>query len=204
MLEVTDGRGWVHRGQIDVCRRDQVVLTVQTSQYTEPQDVKLRLAVSLLKGKAMHFVVERLTEIGIGHITPVIFNRTDVQNFEDRKPQKWTRIAEQAIKISDNPWLPKIDAPVQLSDLLDEVPGESIKLLFDLEGETEIKAMGNIDAPVLFVVGPPGGITDSERELLKSSGFRSIKMSQWTFRSETAALFSAVWLKMSMSDEGQS
>ena len=196
VLEITDGKGWVHSARIESCDRDSMVLAVDQSRYAEPQKEKTWLGISLLKGKAMHFVVERLTEIGIDRITPVIFHRTDVQRIEDNKPQKWMRIAEQAIKVSDNPWLPQIDPPVQLKDLLADLSAETVKLLLDLDGEMDHRSHGEINGPVFFLIGPPGGITDGERDQIKKAGFRTIRLSQWTFRSETAALYSAVWLKV--------
>jgi 16S rRNA (uracil1498-N3)-methyltransferase len=46
-------------------------------------------------------------------------------------------------------------------------------------------------APVTVVIGPEGGLTSAERELLQSHGFEPIALAPHTLRFETAAVAAA-------------
>lgn len=200
-LEVTNGQGWVHQARIETVERDRLRVNVLESHFTPRPSPGMWLAISMLKGKAMNFVIERLTEIGVDRITPVLFNRTDVSGSDDNKALKWYKIAEQAIKVNDNPWLPMIDDPVELGDFLKSADTGFSRVLLDLEGSLSVRKIGNIALPVLFLIGPPGGICERERSDIKLSGFMSARICQWTLRSETAAMVAAAWILTSLDRE---
>lgn len=203
-IELTDGQGWVHLGCIDSFKRDRVSVRIVRSQFSPKPPMRIHMAVSLLKGKAMSFVVERLTEVGVDRITPIIFSRTDVSRTEAGRANKWLRIAEQAIKVNDNPWLPIVDEPVALDTLLSEKEEYKTKVLLDLGDSYAYQDLGDTSAPALALIGPPGGFTNEERGQIKAAGFQKIRMCKWTLRSETAALFAAAWLSTSLPQESGS
>ncbi len=200
-MEVTDGRGWVHLARIDALTRYRVSAVVLKSHFSPKPPPESCLAVSLLKGKAMNFIVERLTEMGIDRIIPVVFYRSDVQRHEAGKAIKWIRIAEQAIKVSDNPWLPVIEEPVPLSELLSRQDEFKSKTFLDLDEPFRVHGIEPVLRPALALIGPPGGVTGSERSQIKAAGYKSFRICQWTLRSETAAMVAAAWLDLSKSDE---
>lgn len=194
LLEITDGRGWVHQCHVEDFEHNRLRLAVISSQLHPPSSMRLWLVISLLKGKAMNFVVERLTEMGIDRISPVILSRADVQQSNESKSSKWLKIAEQAIKVNDNPWLPKIDDPMTLDDVIRESVFCPVKIFLDLDAQMELPKMNARKVPVLFLVGPPGGLTDIERTKMREAGFLGVRISPWTLRSETAAMYAAAWL----------
>jgi 16S rRNA (uracil1498-N3)-methyltransferase len=200
-LEVTDGKGWVHRCTIEGSGRNRLHLTVINSHFSPPVPLRLWLCISLLKGKAMNFVVERLTEMGVGRLTPILFSRTELPSGEDRRSKKWYKIAEQAIKVNDNPWLPRIDDPMTLDELIHESVSCPVKLLLDLSPRSKPLGVDEKKPPVVCLIGPPGGITDSERDKMEQAGFSGVKIGPWTLRSETAAMYAAACLDMATREE---
>jgi len=197
-LEITDGMGWVHQARIESFNRDRIYALVIKSHFTPKPPSTISIAISLLKGKAMNLVIERLSEIGVHRISPIIFDRTDAFASDEGRSQKWTRIAEQAIKVSDNPWLPVIDDPISVNELLKKRDAYQSKILLDLDEPYDLQEMGKVICPALSLIGPPGGITKQEQLQIKESGFKSVRISQWTLRSETAAIVVAAWLNTSM------
>ena len=84
--------------------------------------------------------------------------------------------------------MPEVPAPCSLEDALKGLPpGAQLLVLDEEEKTTRLSAAVEAGTPVL-VVGPEGGLTRAEVELLRTQGARTVTLGPRILRTETAAL----------------
>src|SRR5438067_9490765 len=78
---VFDGAGQEVRGKVRRIARDStevsVVSKVEPARAESP--LKLTLAVALLKGEKFDLVIQKMTELGVAHVIPLMTARADVR-----------------------------------------------------------------------------------------------------------------------------
>ena len=73
IVQVFDGQGGLYRARIADIGQNKVSLEILESSITPPKEnFILTLAVAMLKGKSMHWLVQKVTEIGVNTIIPLI------------------------------------------------------------------------------------------------------------------------------------
>ncbi len=159
----------------------------------ETNRVKIAAAIAVIKKENMELIFEKLTEIGVDEIIPVVTRRTVVKIKEEGKKQKrWEKIIYEAVKQCG-----RISAPVLrpalggVEDLVKE-SGEGIKLLVWEKEEKnfliDLAVKAQDASRVLFFTGPEGGFEQSEAGYLVKNGFIPVSMGDTTLRAETAAI----------------
>lgn len=154
----------------------------------ENSDVSIDAAISILKNEKMDMVIQKLTEIGIKKIIPVFTSRTIVKL--DKKKEKWNLIMKEALQQCQGISFTEIDATKNLFDIKFEdydiiiVPyecEEKIKINSFIANKKEIKK-------ILYIIGPEGGFTVEEINLLKEKNAKIITLGKRILRAETAAI----------------
>jgi 16S rRNA (uracil1498-N3)-methyltransferase len=148
--------------------------------------------------KTMDFIVEKVSEVGASRLVPTLSKRSfqDIQTI-NRRMERWKRVALSAFKQCKRPKPLEIGHPTKLEELRADC---DLNLLLDnFGGEKNPKDL-NLKGvkTVSLVVGPEGGFTRQESELLRERGFIPIKLYPYILRSETAALL-GVGLIMNLS-----
>ena len=145
------------------------------------------LACCLINPNRMPILLEKVTELGVSEIIPVISQYTQYKHFNyDKTMQTIIGACEQSGRIS----VPKLANIVKLEDFLEKYPYDC-KLLIADEGFSEKKSGKNTipKEKCAFFVGPEGGFSDSERDLFNKYDFiERISLGNNILRSETAAI----------------
>ncbi len=148
--------------------------------------------------RTMDFVVEKVSEVGASRLVPTISKRSfqDIPTINKRM-ERWKRVALSAFKQCKRPKPLEIAPPTKLEEL--KADADMNLLLDNFGGEKSPKDL-NLKGvkTVSLVVGPEGGFTSQESELLRERGFIPIKLYPYILRSETAALL-GVGLIMNLS-----
>jgi 16S rRNA (uracil1498-N3)-methyltransferase len=193
MIEIINGKGSLVWGEIKDISKDQARAQVRKMYYQEKPATQIILAPSLLKKKSMNDLIEKLTEMGIDEIRPVMYERTDA-SCSPSVVGKWDKIAIQSLKINRRLWKPFIAEPVRIDQILSLSEKTSTKILLDIDREV------NLDIPwippVISVIGPPGDFTPEEKELFKKNDFIPFRLNDSILRTETAAISISAILKM--------
>ncbi|MFV0526845.1 MAG: RsmE family RNA methyltransferase [Acidimicrobiales bacterium] len=116
----------------------------------------LTVAFAPVKGERLETVTQRLVELGVDRIVPVITERTVVRWDDQRARKQHQRIgvaAREAGMQSRRVRLPSVEAPVPLAAFLDANPDA---VLADPGGRAPTRA------DRILVVGPEGGFAPSE------------------------------------------
>ena len=186
-VEVFNGEGCLFSGKIESISSSKAVIRIEEKISRKKPERNIIIAPSLLKRKPMSLMIEKLTEMGVEEICPVIFSRTEAA-YTGSSMKKWERSALESLKVNDNLWPSQIHEPCTVGELIERSAEINNKILLDIEGKrTFIKDKG----PFLCVIGPPGDFTQEERTLFIDAGFEPVNINESVMKVETAA-FSAV------------
>ncbi|MFM1986566.1 MAG: hypothetical protein RIS18_783 [Actinomycetota bacterium] len=197
-LVVTDGLGLV--GEVEVLTLgpgDQVTVKVLNRKTKVKKKPKVAVAQALAKGERSELAVESLTEVGVDVIIPWQANRCIVKwdDKSDKGVEKWKQISKESSKQSRRAFVPEIKNHLDSKNLVNEFKNFSNVIILDPDSEvlfTEL--VTQIIDDVLLIIGPEGGIEDSEMLLFSENGALSATLGETILRTSTAGGISAAIL----------
>ncbi len=214
-VEAFDGQGGIYRARIRNVIKDRVTLDIlETRNAPSNSAGALTLGVAILKGKKMSWLVQKVTELGVQTVVPLITRRTIVQLSgsgpkglkEFKGSEKWEKVAVEASKQCGRAFVPNFHHPIKLKDFLPHTADFDAKLLAweGAAGETvtaqspslkqwalhALPGLAQLNRPprVFLLVGPEGGFDAEEVEQARDHGFTLFGLGKNILRSETAAL----------------
>jgi RNA methyltransferase, RsmE family len=184
---------------------------VEALADTVESPVALTLAQALAKGEKFDLVVQKATELGVRCIAPLITENADVRLSDERaekRAERWRRIALEALKQSGGRRLVDIRQPSALADFIasmtmNERSTTEALLVFSERGGMAIsEALGEVNHTqrVIALVGPEGGWSDQELDLLESCGATFVTLGPRILRTETAALVAVTLIQHHLGD----
>ena len=188
---VFDGRGREFRCSIVNTKRDAAELHIEAEvEPAKPESqLQLNLCVALLKGEKFDLVVQKVTELGVVKVTPLITRYADIhlrdESDAEKRVSRWQRIALEAAKQSGRAFVPEISRPVAF----DSVTAESLGVMFsERGGEALTSLIETAPSHVTALVGSEGGWSDEEIESARARNFHVITLGGRILRAETAAI----------------
>lgn len=159
-------------------------------------NLDVTIAIGLVKEQKMDLILQKLTELGVNRIIPISMERSIVKLDKERfskKKIRWETICKEASEQSKRTSIPVIEDIMSIKEL------SMLEADYKLVASTKEKDkmlnyyLQNINnyAKIIMVVGPEGGISDSEESLLNDNGFDSVSFGNLIFRVETAAIYAA-------------
>ena len=161
----------------------------------------------LPKADKLELIAQKGTELGMWELWPVEMERSvakaDKADKGDKKRERLSRIALEAAKQSGRAHVPEVAPTVTFAKALKAL--ESFDLVLVAWEEEHSLPMSQAVAKytaengtpkrVMIVVGPEGGISQREWELLKEQGAVSVTLGRRILRTETAGLcaLSVLW-----------
>lgn len=166
----------------------------------QPQTIAtdLHYLFAPLKRARLDYMVQKAVELGVSRLTPVITQHTNVERVNlERMKANAIEAAEQCEILT----LPEIDEPVKLEPLLTRWEPER-RIVFCDEGidfnnesgageqKGPLAALEQLKGQKIAVlIGPEGGFSSSERDLLLSQSFvKAISLGPRIMRADTAAV----------------
>lgn len=214
-IQVFDGRGGVYTCRIGLFEsREAHVDIVSQKKFPRPP-VRVVMAPSLTSRRAMNVMMEKLTELGVDEIRPVICTRTD-EKYSPSMLDKWQRIAVQSLKVNKHLWPTQIYEPVKMPQFVQYIKSmeKCTGLLLHIEGDSIWGIGKDLDEPqhepehepqhepFICIIGPPGDFVSEERQMLKEARFLEYKINDGLLKTETAAIAAAAILKSRNSNDG--
>ncbi|MCF6174207.1 MAG: 16S rRNA (uracil(1498)-N(3))-methyltransferase [Victivallaceae bacterium] len=192
-VKLMDGRGKL---ALAIIMPNKKLKLTKVSTKPDPA-IKLHLFIAPPRRHKMDSLLKQCAEIGIWEITPIITERAvALPNKKNDSGDRWQTLLIEGCKQSENPFLPQIDEAISLIDALNSINRETTAIFF---GETPRYANGtqlklHNRRNIAWFVGPEGGFTDSERQLLHNNGAEPFSFGAWILRVETAAICGAAIL----------
>jgi 16S rRNA (uracil1498-N3)-methyltransferase len=156
-------------------------------------DLPIDLLFSPIKNLNSESIIRQATEMGVRKLFPTLFNRTVVKKVNKEKFETYAvGASQQCGRFS----IPPIGNFLKISDQK-SLLSEKIVLFFDekLTGKNTHQVAKEVlsknDKPdLLVVIGPEGGFTDDERQLIKqnSKSFFDIQLGPRILKADTAVV----------------
>ena len=187
-----DGQGFEALATIQQVDRDHVTLQVdELLEVDRERPVSLVLGVALPRGDRQKWLVEKLVELGVSMLVPLVTERGVAQP-TDKALDRLRRMVIEASKQCGRNRLMEIDMPRTLEDFCQAHADSSRKLIAHpgevAGGLDKHGLMLNPDEATVAAVGPEGGFSDSELDVSAQHGWQRISLGPRILRVETAAL----------------
>src|SRR5690606_20956260 len=175
-----------------------VQLTDSVSCSADPQ-LPIHLALGISRGERMDYAIQKATEAGVSSITPLFTERCEVKIKGDRVDNRlshWERVAISACEQSGRCQVPSISAPVDLAVWLQQERSGAAFVL-DHRGSAGFPQQ-SAPVAVTLLIGPEGGLAESEINAALASGFQAVRLGPRVLRTATApvvaiAVLQQVW-----------
>lgn len=190
-VRLLDGKGTVGSAIIE----EGKVVRVTEVTLKEKVGCPLRLYCALPRKAKFDTLLKQAAEIGVDSIHPVRFTRSVAD--ADSPSERWQVLLQEGCKQSHNPFLPIIYDTVSLKTALEEIKNNN-EVCYYGEIEDSISPTDRISTGVAWLVGPEGGFSPEEYDLIKSYNCIPLNLGPWVLRLETAAICGLAVLRKMM------
>jgi 16S rRNA (uracil1498-N3)-methyltransferase len=188
-LLLGDGRGAVLDCRVAKVRPDGLVLDV-CARRLEPRRTPLLTVVQALpKGDRGELAVETMTELGVDEIVPWAAARSVAQwrgPRGQRALERWRGVAREAAKQSRRSWVPTVADLADDEAVIGRLRQASGIVLHESATATIAAHPLPAEGEIVLVVGPEGGISDSELDRFADAGAAAVRMGSAVLRTSTA------------------
>lgn len=162
---------------------------------TVESNVDITLFQGIPKFDKMELIIQKNTEVRSKKIVPVLMERIVVKLDEktaSKKIERWQKIAEVAAKQSMRDIIPEIGNIVKLKDITKQ-DYDVVLVAYENEEKNMLKQelkklQGKDRYKIAIVIGPEGGISEKEIEILKNMGTSFVSLGKRILRTETAGI----------------
>ena len=181
--------GVLRSAKVVFASHDQVEfeLGAEVESATLPQ---ITVYLSIFKFDRLEWALEKLTELGVSHVVPMIAQRTEehLAKAAAKRVERWRKIAREASQQARRIAPPEIADPVALKKAIEKAQGSRI-VLSELEEQVSLKAVLNdCKPPLAMAFGPEGGWSEAELGLFNAAGWKPASLGHTILRAETAAI----------------
>ncbi|GGD31115.1 16S rRNA (uracil(1498)-N(3))-methyltransferase [Flavobacterium orientale] len=186
-LFVTNGLGYLFSTKIAIASESKCTVDILSFEKQESSKVHLHLAVAPTKmNERYEWFLEKVTEIGIQEITPLICDHSERKIV---KTERFEKILLSAMKQSNQYFLPKLNHPISFKEFIKQnISGQKfIAHCYESE-KTTFKSSFNLNEAVLLLIGPEGDFSIEEVALAEANNFKPVSLGTTRLRTETAAI----------------
>ncbi|AZE26401.1 16S rRNA (uracil(1498)-N(3))-methyltransferase [Pseudomonas chlororaphis subsp. aureofaciens] len=186
-LQLFDGSGNEFRGTLLEVGKKRVVVRLDESfagQVESP--LQIHLGQGLSRGERMDWAIQKATELGVNEITPIFSERCEVRLKDERADKRlahWRQVAVSACEQCGRSRVPVIHPPVLLADWIKQTQAD-LKLVLHPVAEPLVSHAK--PATLAFLIGPEGGLSDTEVDQAQEAGFLPARLGPRVLRTETA------------------
>lgn len=194
-ITVCDGRGIDYDARIRGFSDNRVICDILNRRRcdTEPA-VRVTLYQGLPKASKMDYIIQKTTELGIARIVPVKLSRCVVklesEAAEQRKTERWQKIALEAAKQCGRGIVPEIAKPMTAAEAIREMAGAELAFVpYECERGARLRdALERVEKPgeIAYMIGPEGGFDITELERIRAAGIQTVTLGRRILRTETA------------------
>jgi 16S rRNA (uracil1498-N3)-methyltransferase len=197
-LDLVDGAGLRLSGTVTAASPGELRVRIERVSQEPAPAHRLVLVQALAKGDRDELAIEAATELGIDGVIPWQAERSIVRWKGERAAKslaKWRATVRTAAKQARRARVPEVSEAVDSATLAALVAAAPLAVLLHEEAPHPLEAAverqrGRLEqqpgAEILLIVGPEGGISAREVELLTSAGAQLARLGPHVLRSSTA------------------
>jgi len=197
-VELFDGKGTLAQAVIkDISGKSVTLHVKQTYKNPARTSGRIIIAASIPKAQRFDWLITKCTELGVDHIAAVIFERTVKLAKSISTSERYNKLLIAAAKQCGRIFLPKMTGPADLQQTLSLLKSDypNSQLIFGSFSEKAkpVVQLSTSGKDTIAFIGPEGGLTHEEKDMLKSAGASEVRLTDTTLRIETAAIaFAAI------------
>ncbi|QDG93608.1 16S rRNA (uracil(1498)-N(3))-methyltransferase [Rhizobium sp. NIBRBAC000502774] len=196
-----NGRDGEWKARLSFPSRKKITLIPLEQTRPQPSASDLHYLFAPLKVGRMDYLVQKAVEMGAGLLQPVMTQHVQGKIHNTGKLRaNAIEAAEQCGILS----LPGVAEPVKLKDMLETWPQDRRIIYCDEgdAGQNPLPVLQSIkERKIALLVGPEGGFSEEERELLRSLAFVTpIPLGPRILRADTAAVAALAVIQASIGD----
>jgi 16S rRNA (uracil1498-N3)-methyltransferase len=203
-LTLFNGQGGEYAASLERVHGSKVTVAVGQHEAIERESpFPLTLVQGVSRGERMDLVVQKATELGAARLVPVLTERSIVRlddEQSDRKSNHWRAIAIAACEQCGRNRLPEVALPAQLREFLRQPAANSVRLLLSPSATRRIEDVPRPASGATVLIGPEGGLSDTEHEDALTAGFTAVNLGPRVLRTETAAIAALTLLQREFGD----
>ena len=192
LIVVFDGAGRSVQCQIVSADKSRVVLEQDGEIGMQQRGLSLHLCQAIPKAGNMELIVQKAVELGVASIQPLITENTVVRA-DEKKLQKWQRIALEACKQCGQNWLPEVKQTLKFTDWVNSREKAEVEIVAALDSRSqqmaEVLTNHSEVSSAALLVGPEGDFSEAEYDAAIKGGFLPVSLGEIVLRVETATLY---------------
>lgn len=187
---VGDGDGTLTRAEVTAVGKGSVTARVIERRVVVPAAPRVTVAQALVKGDRGELAVELATEAGADVIVPWRAERCVARWEQGPRGEKalarWRSAAREAAKQARRAHVPAVTEPASTTGLA--ARAATATLVLEATATTSLADVAlPDDGEIVLVVGPEGGISDTELTVLEFAGATRVHLGPTVVRTSTAA-----------------
>lgn len=183
---------------------------LQELENNKEANLHINIVQGLPKSDKMELIIQKGTELGVKEFTPLALKRCVVKidsKDEEKKILRWQKQAEVAAKQCGRDVIPKVNKIHNINTILDLLKEYDLVLVaYENEDKNtlknELEKVKNSNAKIAIIIGPEGGLEETEVSKLKENGAKIITLGNRILRTETVAMAVTSILMYELGDLG--
>lgn len=199
---ISDGCGTRYTCLIEHVNKRKLRASILEKERFSKPNPEVELCLGLIRKRdRLEFATEKATELGVTKIS--LFHADHTEPFNVRLDRVEAAVLS-AMKQSLRVYLPKIQLFDSLDDVLMRDLDQTQIIQADANGVKDLDINQTAVSHLMMIVGPEGGLSDSEDELLKTKNASKLSLGDFRLRAETAAMMMAVTYGNKKADQERS
>ncbi len=180
---------------IEIDKDEIMCEIVEKININNESKINITLVQGIPKQTKMETIIQQNVELGVKSFIPLITERTVVKlNDKDREQKKldrWRKIAKESSKQSKRNIIPTVEEIVTVKELVERLKNEDAEIIvpYELEDMKILKDVLSITKQDYYIIiGPEGGFDVKEIEMFKEAGAHIVTLGKRILRTETAGV----------------
>ena len=176
----------------EITSKDITVSVENSYKSRRKLDFRLYLGQVPLRSDAQSTIIEKATELGADKVYPILSDNCALNKSTiDKKIPKWQKIMYEAFKQCERAYVPKCCEQTTLEEL---IKGDYKVIAFcerqakETLHEHVIKNPIKKDDIIMVIIGPEGGFSQREFELLRANNIPMLTLGNLILKAETAVI----------------
>lgn len=193
-ISFIDGTGIVFDTQLQELSKDFALFEIMAMHESSRElNQDYCFYIPIIKPEAFALMLRKLVELGVQKFVPVIFERSQKKYIEViiKQRSRFEKIIQEATEQCEGAVFAELVDPIDFQ----QIEADADMNIFANERLAESSLRGARSATwqssqgsIALLVGPEGGLTDTEVKSLKTKGFHGISLGPRILKAETAAI----------------
>jgi len=191
--------GYDFYGHIKNITKNTFEVFIEKKIFYENAKSNFEVAFSVCKNSCSDLIVQKLTELGVDKIQPLISENSIFNNKKldkEKKNSHWKKISISACEQSERSYLPLIKPIISFDDYIKNCSYDQ-KIILDTEAEKMLsRVYKKNQSSCSILIGPEGDFTKEEYNIAKKLNFSPASLGDNILRVETAVIAAFSYIKL--------